>query len=316
MEFEKKSIFRVRWGFKLGLVLLFGLLAIAVVLYAVRWYWTEDFGIVVPTKDYAHLVRSQIYLDVYEWSVNTSAIMKWRHTGVWDDSARFPSAALFWFVYDSTHSKITINPFKESISVSPELLSSLQEQILAQFDSTMQSKRKGRRNESFVINKRRYHLNANLFEDEPRFIGMIMDMDHFRDVDLPTIFNRAYETYPMLRLFAFEPEKEGERKSEDYFSNFFVAAKDADGKIIAKIGVPGKYADPKNYDKITYSTDIDYIEMFGFSMHFVIPRCQEIMYQWIMSRAFFLLIAVWIITLLFWIFAELKRIKMSKSMNN
>ncbi|MFH1734043.1 MAG: hypothetical protein ABIE92_04975, partial [bacterium] len=109
MESKRQSIFQVRWGYKFALVLIIGILAISAVLYAAKWYWMKDYGMIAPTSSYAYQVRSQILHDVFKWSEDTSVIFRWRNTGVWDEEVTFPSAALFWFTYDTQNSQFTIN---------------------------------------------------------------------------------------------------------------------------------------------------------------------------------------------------------------
>ncbi|MFH1733895.1 MAG: hypothetical protein ABIE92_04230, partial [bacterium] len=310
------SIFQVRWGYKFALVLIIGILAISAVLYAAKWYWMKDYGMIAPTSYYADQVRSQIRHDLFiTWSEDVSVIFRWRNTGVWDEEVTFPSAALFWFTYDTQNSQFTINRLNQERELSPELLSQLQQAIVAQIDSIEQIKGKGFRSTNIVLDDRSYHLNAKLYEDEPRFVGLVMDMDHFRDVDLPRVFSHAYQNYPMLRLFAMDPEINQDPHGPDYVSNIFVLAKDADGEVIAKIGYPGKFIDPGQYDKMTFHLDGPYMKMFGFSLHYVIPQSIEKIWRWYMSRGFFLLIAVWMGTMILWVWAELKRIKISKSTN-
>ncbi len=305
----KPSFFALsaHWGWRIVLIFVFGAVAISVVFYAGQYLFMEDLGIIMPTRSYANQVGSQLLFHVTERINVPPELYRWRTNGEWDAQPEFSQAALFWFTYNSSTKVFDTHSVNMPSGITPDKLGAWQSKLTEVVDSTLVVKQAGSLNYYSTDDLGDYRIAGRIYKDEPKFVGLVMDMDRFRTHDLQEILDEAKERFPLLEMFTLGPDYEVRH------SPMFLLIRDQQDSIITQLGTLGEYIDQENFGKLDYHKEYPYFKQLGFRMEIVVPHSTEMVWIWYVSKGFYLLMVVWIITLLLWARAEIRLNKQMQS---
>ncbi len=306
---EKRSFFslRVHWGFILGLIVLLAFLFVFVSLYSMHWLFMDDIGVIMPTKYMADQVGSELWMDLSEELRGPSEIQRWRSQGYWDAEPEFSKAALFWFTYNSTEHSFNIRPTTEDFNTPPDLIDHLKSKIASIIDSTLSQKQAGGIPAYFKDETGDYNLQGLLYKEEPKAVGLITDLNKFRQIVLPEVLEHAKDNFPLLKLFT-----EGVGRGEPFHSSMFILYRNSQDSIIAQLGSPGEYAYDKELGSNDYMKEYPLWKAMDIKPEIVLPHCFDLRWEKAARKGFYGIIALLVIVLLLWIRAEI-RLKRAKS---
>ena len=313
MEGQKKGFFalRVRWGFGLILFIILIGVSITVMLVSMHWLFLDNMGEIAPTRYMADQVGSELLHDLSEEIMGPSEIYRWRKQGEWDAKPEFSKSALFWFTYNSTDHSFTIYPTGEQRDVSPALLEHLKTKIAANIDSTLTIRQAGGIRGHLKDEVGDFRLQGMLYEDEPKGVGLIQDLDRFRQIVLPEVLENARQNYPLLNLFTEVPEG-----NVVHPSRMFILFRDRQDSIIAQLGEPGEYAYKKELDRNDYRKEYPLWQYMGIKPEIIIPNCSDLGFEKLLRRAFYSLIAYILLLIFVWSRAQVRLSRARKQLES
>ncbi|MCX6640874.1 MAG: hypothetical protein NTW14_10395 [bacterium] len=284
---------RARWGFKFSLILLVELIAVMSILFAYRWLTLGGYGYYGPTQTFATQVMNKIAIHIAEGTNFPSDLS--RQQGKGKGIPRSTSANLLWFSYDVSQNRFQINCFDSISATGSKDWAAL---LLPELKPILEAKKQGHLARRFSNSLGDYLLNGQITSQEPRVLGLLTDLNILRSVEIQKALNFAGANYPGMEFASSEMDSFMVGPSE-----LFILARDGDGKIIAKLGTPGEYTDPKEDSELTVRQSIS-LKNLGFSLEVCIPRCFEKVWWQYLKLGFVLLLAVWTLTAALWIRAE------------
>jgi hypothetical protein len=211
----------------------------------------------------------------------------------------FPKSALFWFTYSSTDQSYVIQRTNLPYDTPAVTMESWKRKMTSLIDSTLAVEKKDYFGGPIPDDSVDLYLKGKIYSDEPRVIGMVQDMDKFWQIDIPEVLEDARQTFPRLDAFTADPE------DGLGHSMMFIVARDEQDSIVAQIGAPGGYAHVKDLGLKGYKLDWPPSDNSGYKLEFVIPNCPEKLFVGWVTWGFRILAAIWVITLILWVRAEI-----------
>jgi hypothetical protein len=244
VRIKKEPIFPARWGFRVALLCLFGVLVIGFY-YSWQKVIGKDtkglLGSIFVTKGYVRQVNEEVFRRLRLRLLPPESLYQWRETGLFDKEPVFARSTLAWLTYDSGTRRVQYRMLDSSLAD----LHVFDARLTASLDSALQK-------DGLIFGHlyseqgRDYSIKGKLFKDEPRFVGTVMDVEAFNHKDLPEILTFAQENYPSLHLFTSEVAHYAGNRTG--YTPLTLRFRDKDGSVLAQIGKPGEY-DTKPVDK-------------------------------------------------------------------
>jgi hypothetical protein len=292
-----KSPFRVRWGFLFALVIILQLCALGLVLYAHKWLTIGGYGFYAPTQVYVQQTTAKIMENVNRPLLLPPELSRWHATGQWEEPPPFTTGNLFWFTYDSKTDQYAYRFLDSSASARSE---SWDELLSPFFKPLLAKKKAGHIAERLNNDIGEFYINGHIYESEPRVLALVTDVALYRQTEIPRRFKFASQEYPGLAFAAPAPD------SGFSYSQMYILLRDDQGNVVAQLGSPGR-RDSSRLSRIVGYNESHYLNNLGCKLEMGIPRSAEKLWWWYIRRGFFLMIALWVLTMVLWGRAEVRK---------